>query len=224
MTLERRFAHAGDVDIAYQVFGSGPVDLVWVPGWISHVEAMWDLPEFARFLQRLGTFSRVVTFDKRGTGMSDRMTGVATIEERMDDVRAVMDAAGIERAVLFGWTDAGMLLTLFAATYPERVEGLVLGEPTVKEAPEGDQPWGLASTILEMTRDATGPDTWGGGEMLSFIDPSAPPDGRIAAWWRRYERLASTLVVPRWPRRSGPQCELCPMECQSIFTVVHAVV
>ena len=190
--METRFAHAGHVDIAYQVFGSGSVDLVWVPGWISHVEAMWDLPEFARFLQRLGTFSRVLTFDKRGTGMSDRMTGVATLEDRMDDVRAVMDAAGIERAVLFGWTDAGMLLALFAATYPERVEGLVLGEPTVKEAPEGDQPWGLASTTLEMTRDATGPDTWGGGEMLSFIDPSAPPDGRIAAWWRRYERLAST--------------------------------
>ena len=111
----------------------------------------------------------------------------------MDDVRAVMDAVGIERAVLFGWADAGTLLALFAATYPERVEGLVLGEPTVKQAPDDDQPWGLASATLQMTRQATGPDTWGGGgELFSLIDPSAPPDGRVTAWWRRYERLAST--------------------------------
>jgi pimeloyl-ACP methyl ester carboxylesterase len=116
-----RFAHAGGVDIACQAFGSGPVGMVWVPGWISHVEAQWDLPEFARFLNRLGTFSRVVIFDKRGTGMSDRMDSVATLEERMDDIRAVLDAVGLERAVLFGWADAGTMLALFAGTYPERL-------------------------------------------------------------------------------------------------------
>ena len=144
------------------------------------------------------------------------MTGVATLEERMDDVRAVMDAAGIERAVLFGWTDAGMLLALFAATYPERVEGLVVGEPTVKEAPEDDQPWGLAATIMEVTREATAPDTWGGGEMLSLIDPSAPPDGRIAAWWRRYERLAST------PNASGNHAERRGATRRAAIPVIRA--
>jgi class 3 adenylate cyclase len=189
---ETRFAHAGGVDIAYQTFGSGNVDLVWVPGWISHVEAMWDLPEFARFLEGLGTFSRVVTFDKRGTGMSDRMQNVATLEERMDDIRAVMDTVGLESAVLFGWADAGTMLALFAGTYPDRVEALVVGEATVKQAPDGDGPWGLRPEILAATADATDPDTWGQGKMLSFIDPTTPNDGRIAAWWRRYERLSST--------------------------------
>src|SRR5688572_26561024 len=112
MVPETRFARAGAVDIAYQTFGSGPAGLVWVPGWISHVETLWDLPECARFLERLGTFSRVVIFDKRGTGMSDRMDGVATLEERMDDIRAVLDAVGLERAVLFGWVDAGTMLAM----------------------------------------------------------------------------------------------------------------
>ena len=189
---ETRFAHADGVDIAYQTFGSGTVGLVWVPGWISHVEAMWDLPEFARFLERLGAFARVVTFDKRGTGMSDRMQSVATLEERMDDIRAVMDALELESAVLFGWTDAGTMLALFAGTYPDRVEGLVVGEPTVKQTPDGGQPWGLRPEILAATAAATDPDTWGQGGMLSFVDPSAATDGRIAAWWRRYERLSST--------------------------------
>jgi class 3 adenylate cyclase len=189
---ETRFAHAGGVDIAYQTFGSGPVNLVWVPGWISHVEAIWDLPEFARFLGTLGTFSRVVIFDKRGTGMSDRMEAVATLEERMDDIRAVLDAVGLERAVLFGWADATTMLALFAATYPERVEALIVGEPTVKQATDGDEPWGVRPEIMAATAEATAPDTWGQGRMLAFLDPSAPADGRVAAWRRRYERLSAT--------------------------------
>jgi class 3 adenylate cyclase len=189
---ETRFVRAGDVDIAYQTFGSGDLHLVWVPGWISHVEAMWDLPELARFLERLGQFSRLVTFDKRGTGMSDRMDGVATLEERMDDIRAVMDAVGFDRAVLFGWSDASTLLALFAATYPDRVHGLVVGEATVKLTPDGDQPWGMRPEVIAATSDSTAADAWGQGRMLSIVDPSAPADGRIAAWWRRYERLSST--------------------------------
>jgi class 3 adenylate cyclase len=192
MVPETRFARAGAVDIAYQTFGSGPVGLVWVPGWISHVETLWDLPECARFLDRLGTFSRVVIFDKRGTGMSDRMDGVATLEERMDDIRAVLDAVGLERAVLFGWVDAGTMLAMFAASHPDRVEGLIVGEPTVKQAPDGDQPWGIRQEILAATAEATDPDSWGRGGMLAFVDPSAPADGRVAAWWRRHERLSAT--------------------------------
>jgi class 3 adenylate cyclase len=189
---ETHFVRAGDVDIAYQTFGSGDQRLIWVPGWISHVEAMWDLPEFARFLEGLGKFSRVAVFDKRGTGMSDRMNEAATLEERMDDIRAVMDAAGFERAFLFGWADAGTMLALFAGTYPDRVEGLVVGEPTVKLTPDGSNPWGYRPEILATTSDATRPETWGQGRMLSFVDPSALETERIAAWWRRYERVSST--------------------------------
>ncbi len=189
---ETHFVRAGDVDIAYQTFGSGDARLVWVPGWISHVEAMWDLPEFARFLERLGQFSRVAVFDKRGTGMSDRMNDAATLEERMDDIRAVMDAADFERAFLFGWADAGTMLALFAGTHPERVEGLVVGEPTVKLSPDGRNPWGYRPEILATTADATHPELWGQGRMLSFVDPSALESERIAAWWRRYERVSST--------------------------------
>src|SRR5580765_1266548 len=160
---ETRFVRAGDVDLAYQTFGSGDHCLVWVPGWISHVEAMWDLPEFARFLDRLGHFSRVTVFDKRGTGMSDRINGVATLEERMDDIRAVMDAADFERATLFGWADAGTMLALFAGTHPDRVSGLVVGEPTVKLIPDGTEPWGYRREILDATSEATSAESWGQG-------------------------------------------------------------
>ena len=177
---ETHFVRAGDHDIAYQTFGSGDHRLVWVPGWISHVEAMWDLPELARFLEGLGQFSRVAVFDKRGTGMSDRIDGAATLEERMDDVRAVMDAAEFERAVLFGWADAGTMLALFAGTHPDRVDGLVVGEPTVKLIPNGTEPWGYRPEILDATSNATRPESWGRGGMLSFIDPSAV--GEHADW------------------------------------------
>lgn len=186
------FVRAGDVDIAYQTFGSGDPCLIWVPGWISHVEAMWDLPELARFLEGLAKFSRVAVFDKRGTGMSDRMDDAATLEERMDDVRAVMDAAEFERAFLFGWADAGTMLALFAGTHPDRVAGLVVGEPTVKLTPDGNEPWGYRPEVLSTTSDATRPEMWGKGRMLSFVDPSALETDRIAAWWRRYERVSST--------------------------------
>ena len=189
---ETHFVRVGVVDIAYQTFGSGDTNLVWVPGWISHVEAMWDLPELARFLERLGQFSRVVTFDKRGTGMSDRMDGAATLEERMDDISVVMDAVGFDRAVLFGWADASTLLALFAGTYPDRVQGLVVGEATVKLTTDEDRPWGIRPEVIAAVADSTGPETWGQGKMLAFVDPSAPENGRIAAWWRRYERLSST--------------------------------
>jgi len=151
-----------------------------------------DLPEFARFLEGLGQFSRVAVFDKRGTGMSDRINNVATLEERMDDIRAVMDAAEFDRAVLFGWADAGTMLSLFAGTHPDRVEGLVVGEPTVKLVADGSEPWGYRPGILTTTADSTDPTRWGQGGMLAFVDPSASDDGRIAAWWRRYERLSAT--------------------------------
>jgi pimeloyl-ACP methyl ester carboxylesterase len=122
------YAKSGDVHVAYQLLGDGPLNLVFVPGFVSHVEHFWEDPSLARFLRRLASFSRLVFFDKRGTGLSDRVSEAAlpTLEERMDDVRAVMDAVGFERAAIFAPSDAGSMAILFAATYPERTTALVL--------------------------------------------------------------------------------------------------
>jgi len=121
-----RYAKSGDVHVAYQVFGSGSIDLVFAPGFISHIEHYWDHPDLARWLLRLGSFARVVLFDTRGTGLSDPIPEVPSLEQRMDDVRAVMDTVGIESAAQLGISEGGALATLFAATYPERCQRLVL--------------------------------------------------------------------------------------------------
>jgi len=128
MTPKIRYAKSGDVNIAYTVTGEGPLDLVFVPGWVSHVEALWELPLTAQFFERLSSFARLILFDKRGTGLSDRVPvkELPTLEERMDDVRAVMDAVGSERAVIFGLSEGGPMALLFAATYPERTSALAL--------------------------------------------------------------------------------------------------
>src|SRR5690349_4583457 len=125
---QTRYARSGDVNIAYQVVGreGATLDLVFVPGWVSHVEFMWTDPRTAHFLGRLASFSRLILFDKRGTGMSDRGVDMPTLEQRMDDVRAVMDAAGSERAAVFGVSEGGVMCALFAATYPERTSALAL--------------------------------------------------------------------------------------------------
>jgi class 3 adenylate cyclase len=123
---ETRYAKSGDVRIAYQVAGTGPLDLVYVPGFVSNIDLFWEIPEWAYFFSRLSGFSRLILFDKRGTGLSDRDVGIASLEERMDDVRAVMDAAGSERAALFGVSEGGPMSLLFAATYPQRARALVI--------------------------------------------------------------------------------------------------
>src|SRR5215216_88384 len=125
MQPETRYARSGDVRIAFQVVGNGPFDIVFIPGFISNLEIAWESPARAHFFLRLSSFSRLILFDKRGTGLSDRVGAVATLEEGMDDVRAVMDATGSERAALFGISEGGALSMLFAATYPERTRALV---------------------------------------------------------------------------------------------------
>ncbi len=123
---ETRYAKSGDVNIAYQVTGKGPFDLVFVPGYVSHIEIEGSLPSFAPMLERLASFSRLIRFDKRGTGMSDRVGGAPTLETRMDDVRAVMDAVGSRRAAFYGLSEGAALSILFAATYPDRTAALVV--------------------------------------------------------------------------------------------------
>ena len=138
-----KYARAGELHIAYQVIGEGPFDLVYVPGWISHVELSWEEPTLARFLRRLASFSRLITFDKRGTGLSDRVPNnqLPTLEERMDDLRAVMDTAGSERAALFGFSEGGNLSALFAASYPERTRALAMFGVFAKRVWSPDYPW-----------------------------------------------------------------------------------
>lgn len=139
---ETRYARSGDVHIAYQVTGEGRLDLVFVPGFVSHVEASWQSPGRAKFFRRLASFSRLILFDKRGTGLSDRTSQIFTLEQRMDDVRAVMDAAGCERAALFGISEGGPMSILFAASYPERTTALVMYGAYAKRAWTAECPFG----------------------------------------------------------------------------------
>ena len=131
--VETRFTRASEADIAYQVVGStGQLDLVFIPGWVSHLEVMWELPEFARFLDRLAAVGRLILFDKRGTGLSDRVVGVPTLEQRADDIAAVMNAAGSAKAAIAAWGEGAAIAAMFAAAHPERVTALVLGSLPVK--------------------------------------------------------------------------------------------
>ncbi|HEU4943031.1 MAG TPA: alpha/beta hydrolase, partial [Gaiellaceae bacterium] len=142
MPPETRYAKSGDVNIAYQVVGEGSLDLVLVPGFISHLDLDWQGPGYAHMLERLASFSRLIRFDKRGTGLSDRPGGLPDLETRMDDVRAVMDAVGTQRAALMGYSEGGPLSMLFAATYPERTTSLVLyGTYAKRRDPDEDYPW-----------------------------------------------------------------------------------
>jgi pimeloyl-ACP methyl ester carboxylesterase len=146
MIPETRYAKSGEVNIAYQVVGEGPVDLVLVPGWASNIEIFWEEPGFARFLMRLASFSRLILFDKRGTGLSDRVADMPSLEVRMDDVRAVMDAVGSERSGLFGYSEGGAMCALFAATYPKGTRALIMNGAYARRAWALDYPWGLTES------------------------------------------------------------------------------
>ena len=143
MVPQTRYARSGPVNIAYQVVGDGPFDLVFVPGWVSHVELAWEDPDRTRFLRRLASFSRLIIFDKRGTGLSDHVPDdqLPTLETRMDDVRAVMDAVGSQRAALFGFSEGGNMSMLYAATYPQRTIALVAYSCFAKRIWSPDYPW-----------------------------------------------------------------------------------
>jgi class 3 adenylate cyclase len=188
MSAPIRYAKSGDVNIAYQVTGDGPFDLVLVPGFFSHLEIDLEHPSMAHLFQRLESFSRLIRFDKRGTGLSDRTVGLPDLETRMDDVRAVMDAAGSEQAALFGYSEGGPMCVVFAATYPERTRALVVyGTYAKRRDPDDDYPW--APTSDEREREARElEETWGEDVDLSTMWPSADPAG--AAWFQRRGRAA----------------------------------
>jgi class 3 adenylate cyclase/dienelactone hydrolase len=182
---ETRYAKSGDVSIAYQVFGSGPLDLVFVPGFVSNVDFWWEEPEWAVFFSRLSTFSRLILFDKRGTGLSDRDVGIATLEERMDDVRAVMDAAASDRAALFGISEGGPMCLLFAATYPQRVRSLVLYGSFARARLSAEGEFKKELEIVERL--------WGTGEIgVARLTPSRRSDDAVRRVWARWERQSAS--------------------------------
>jgi pimeloyl-ACP methyl ester carboxylesterase/class 3 adenylate cyclase len=193
---ETQYARSGDVHIAYQVQGNGPLDLVSVPGWISHVEYDWELPAYQRFHERLASFSRLIRFDKRGTGLSDRVsiTELPTLEQRMDDMRAVMDAVGSERAVLMGVSEGSSLAILFAATYPERTVALVLYGAQARATAVPDYPWeALPSDPQEREAwfDAR-MRVWGTVDELLSFSPNQLGDERFMEWASTRRRLGAS--------------------------------
>jgi pimeloyl-ACP methyl ester carboxylesterase len=148
MAPETRYARSGDVNIAYQVVGDGPRDLVVIPGWVSNIDLFWEEPNVARFFERLASFSRLILFDKRGTGLSDRVAAIPNLETRMDDVRAVMDAVSSTQAALYGYSEGGPMCALFAATYPERMTALIMGGSYARADVGSGLPMGNAAGYL----------------------------------------------------------------------------
>jgi pimeloyl-ACP methyl ester carboxylesterase len=199
---ETRYARSGEISIAYQVVGGKPFDLIWVPGWISNVEESWEVPEYAHFLHRLASFSRLILFDKRGTGLSDRVSNdrLPTLEQRMDDVRAVLDAAGSERAAVVGASEGGNLSIVFAATHPERVHALVLVGVYAKRLWSPDYPW--APTPEQREQDTQLIEREWAGEMdVSQLAPSAAADPalmrRITTFFRRSASPGAAVALNR---------------------------
>ncbi len=192
-TPEVHYATSDEVSIAYQVFGSGPLDLIFVMGWVSHLDWFWKEPSFARFLRRLGDSFRVILFDKRGTGLSDRVPNdqLPTLEHRMDDVRAVMEAAGSDRAVLCGVSEGGPLCSLFAATYPDRTAALIMIGAYARRLRDDDYPWGPTEAehgqFLEQIRRG-----WGGPVGIETRAPSRSSDPSFRRWWCDYLRMGAS--------------------------------
>ncbi|HEV7472727.1 MAG TPA: alpha/beta fold hydrolase [Pyrinomonadaceae bacterium] len=190
---ETMYARSGEVNIAYQVIGDAPIDLVFVMGWVSHLEYFWREPSFARFLLRLASFARLILFDKRGTGLSDRVpiNELPTLEQRMDDVRAVMDAVGSERAALCGVSEGGPMCSLFAATYPEKTLALVMIGTYAKRIRDDDYPWAPTTEqrqhfFEEMRKQ------WGGPVGLEERAPSVADDPKFREWWATYLRMGAS--------------------------------
>ncbi|HJT38443.1 MAG TPA: adenylate/guanylate cyclase domain-containing protein [Actinomycetota bacterium] len=189
-----RYAKSGDVNIAWMAIGDADVDIVQVPGFVSHLEIGGELPQLRHIGERLLSFARLTFFDKRGTGLSDPVAAVPTLEERMDDIRAVMDASGVERAVLFGASEGVPLSILFAATYPQRVSALVLYGGMARTTYSEDHPWAPEKDALLEANELLLP-FWGQGIMPEMFAPSVADDPEITKWSARLERYAASPAM-----------------------------
>src|SRR5215831_4729020 len=208
---EIKYAKSGDLHIAYQVVGSGFIDLVFVSPWVLPFEILWEEATVARFLERVASLARLVLFDKRGTGLSDRVSEseLPTLEQRMDDVRAVMDAVGSERAMLFGASEGGPMSVVFAATYPERTAALILWDAFAKFVWSPDYPWSRTleehQTLLEAVARR-----WGTPESVNLSEraPSVANDEGYKRWWARLERLGASPGTMRALARMNHQIDV----------------
>ena len=188
-----RYPANGDIHLAYCTLGEGPLDLVLVHGPFTNLEVLWDIPEYRDYCDRLASFTRVICFDKRGMGLSDR-AHFGTLEERMDDVRAIMDAAGSQTAVLKGVSEGGPMSMLFAATYPERTQALILCGAEVKEETTEDWPWGESTRqeFEEYTTIENIVERWGKGAVLDYVAPSKGGDERLRRLFGRLQVQAAS--------------------------------
>jgi class 3 adenylate cyclase len=192
MESSSRYAQSPDgTSIAFQVHGEGPLDLVFVPGFVSHVELIWEEPAIARFLRRLASFSRLIVFDKRGQGLSDRLGRPPTLEESMDDLGAVMDAAGSERAAIFGISEGGPMSILFAASHPDRVSSLVLYGTYARMVRTPDFPQGVSAERFDQWAEIVR-DEWGGAVGVDFWAPSEQGNPEFERWWGRLLRQGTS--------------------------------
>ena len=186
-----RYARSGDVNIAYQVVGDGPIDLVLVLGWVSHLAYVWELPAMASFLKRLASFSRLILFDKRGCGLSDRVHPLPHLEQRMDDVRAVLDAVGSKRTALMGISEGGVMSSLFAATYPDRTAGVIINGSYPSRFRRPGFPWGITEEEFEQ-RIAGGEERWGKVVDMANYAASQVRHPEVARWWATFCQMSAS--------------------------------
>src|SRR4051794_40632633 len=193
---QTKYARIGDASVAYQITGEGPPDVLFVPGFISNVEQYWEMPTIPGMLHRFERFSRLIRFDKRGTGLSDPMDHVPTVDDRLDDLLAVMDAAGCERAHLFGVSECGPLVILFAATYPERVASLVLYGAAARYTVGDDYPIGWPPGYFESEEvKSLLLDGWGEGVAVETFAPSCIGDAAFIESWGRFQRAGASPAM-----------------------------
>jgi pimeloyl-ACP methyl ester carboxylesterase len=213
---ETRFARLGDDHIAYQTLGTGPRDILFMSAWFSHVDGRWEEPRFAAMLRRLADMGRLIVFDKRGSGASDPLaTAEPTWEDWADDILAVLDAAGSERATIIGVGDSGPLAMLFTATQPQRVSSLVVVNSGARLVWAPDYPWGLKPEDIRefLTRTR---DTWGTGGISDVFSPSAATDERYQQWWARYQRMGAS------PGRSTAMARLTfDVDVRNVLSTIH---
>lgn len=216
MKPKTRYTKSGDCNIAYQVIGEGQIDIVYIPGWVSNIDMMWTEPRLAAFLSGLANFSRLILFDKRGTGLSDRVNHLSTLEERMDDIRAVMDAVGSSNAVLFGHSEGGTVSALFAATYPQRTSALITFGVFAKRKYSEDYPWAPTDSERDSLYKMI-EEKWADGDMegLSKLVPSLAGDKKFMDWFASYLRSAAS---------PGAALDLARMNTQADITQILSTI
>jgi pimeloyl-ACP methyl ester carboxylesterase/DNA-binding winged helix-turn-helix (wHTH) protein len=205
-----RYARSRDVNIAYQVLGDGPLDLVFVMGWVSHLDCFWSEPSFARFLRRLASFSRLIVFDKRGTGLSDRVGDLPTLEQRMDDVRAVLDAVGSKRAALCGVSEGGPMCSLYAATYPDKTAALVMIGTYARRIWDPEYPWAPTREAREVFLQSLR-EEWGNPVGIAERAPSRAHDPEFRDWWARYLRMGASPGAADALTRMNTEIDIRPV-------------